>query len=133
MRQVMNECSQAEHPRSTKSTKPPTKHQLNQDTNTNQKPIGHKCHKSPKDQGRPTLSNSNSTVTEMIDFNYVTQLHKQAQKGALTKHEELNTAGTNQRRPSEVFKLIQHLTKLTKLTLESCALRDIQAQAILQI
>ncbi|CAL6115650.1 Pericentrin [Hexamita inflata] len=41
----------------------------------------------------------------MIDFNYVTQLHKQAQKGALTKHEELNTAGTNQRRPSEVFKL----------------------------
>ncbi|CAL5986284.1 Hypothetical_protein [Hexamita inflata] len=54
--------------------------------------------------GRPTLSNSNSTVTEMIDFNYVTQLHKQAQKGALTKHEELNTAGTNQRRPSEVFK-----------------------------
>ncbi|CAL6057198.1 Hypothetical_protein [Hexamita inflata] len=44
-------------------------------------------------------------VTEMIDFNYVTQLHKQAQKRALTKHEELNTAGTNQRRPSEVFKL----------------------------
>ncbi|CAL5995591.1 Hypothetical_protein [Hexamita inflata] len=58
---------------------------------------------------RPTLSNSNSTVTEMIDFNYVTQLHKQAQNGALTKHEELNTAGTNQRRPSEVFKLNQNL------------------------
>ncbi|CAL5971586.1 Hypothetical_protein [Hexamita inflata] len=53
----------------------------------------------------PNLVNSNSTVTEMIDFNYVTQLHKQAQKGALTKHEELHTAGTNQRRPSEVFKL----------------------------
>ncbi|CAL5979449.1 Hypothetical_protein [Hexamita inflata] len=114
MRQVMNEVniripnfprSQAEHPRSTKSTKPPNKHQPKLRYKHKPKTNRPRMPQITIRLGRPTLSNSNSTVTEMIDFNYVTQLHKYAQKGALTKHEELNTAGTNQRRPSEVFKL----------------------------
>ncbi|CAL6027436.1 Hypothetical_protein [Hexamita inflata] len=67
-------------------------------TNTNQKPIG-QSHKSLQDQV------ANLTVTEMIDFNNVTQLHKQAQNGSLLSMKNQIQPERIKGGPSEIFKL----------------------------